>query len=333
MKRFPIAVLALRRGGKARLAVWFALCVLAAVNQAVVFAQTEKIVQLANSAAVSISASPEQVEAYWTSERMRNAIPVVAQPASVDVNGYPTAAQGPTDRTRSVEFAGAPPTVPLRASDAKVLIPGLQDTDPVSVVPTLTSSFKAHFTTSRVFPDAAVSAYPNLAAGKLFFRDQGAGTNNVCSASVIRHRIVVTAGHCVAKPSTNPNQRYFYTNFRVRTGVSQRRGSGWRMVPRWVLTTNTWIQSNGSSPTLRMWHFLSCSITAAQRIGNVTGFLGWAINKLSPNHITSIGYPVNLDSGNRMEINNSQDHQVGRQQHLYYWIRYAGRDRAVGRGS
>ena len=263
MKRFPIAVLALRRGGKARLAVWFALCVLAAVNQAVVFAQTEKIVQLANSAAVSISASPEQVEAYWTPERMRNAKPVLAQPASVDVNGYPTAAQGPTDRSRSVEFAGAPPTVSLRASDAKVLIPGLQDVDTLSVVPTLTSSYKAHFTTSRVFPDAAVSAYPNLAAGKLFFRDQGAGTDNVCSASAIRHRIVITAGHCVAKPSTNPNLALLLHQFQIRTSVSQWRGSGWRPgSPDGFLRRIHGLTPMDPSPTLRMWHFLSCSTTA-----------------------------------------------------------------------
>jgi hypothetical protein len=45
---------------------------------------------------------------------------------------------------------------------------------------------------------------------------------------------------------------------------------------------------------------------SGQRIGDATGFFGYAINKLSPNHITSLGYPVNLDSGQRMEINNSQ---------------------------
>jgi hypothetical protein len=41
------------------------------------------------------------------------------------------------------------------------------------------------------------------------------------------------------------------------------------------------------------------------RIGNVTGFFGYITNKLSKNHITSLGYPVNLDNGQRMEINNS----------------------------
>src|ERR1041385_1362984 len=70
---------------------------------------------------------------------------------------------------------------------------------------TTPNSFGAVFTTSRVFPDVAIDSYPYLTAGKLFFYDPGQGGYYVCSAWVLRPRIVMTAGHCVTHPSTDPN--------------------------------------------------------------------------------------------------------------------------------
>ena len=67
------------------------------------------------------------------------------------------------------------------------------------------------FTTSRVdTPGWPVSKeYPFRAAGKLYFTDPAAG-NFVCSASLIKRGVIVTAAHCVAKYGG----KRFYTNFR-----------------------------------------------------------------------------------------------------------------------
>jgi hypothetical protein len=42
-----------------------------------------------------------------------------------------------------------------------------------------------------------------------------------------------------------------------------------------------------------------------RRIGTVTGYLGYSTLQLAKNHVTMIGYPGNLDSGQRMEINHA----------------------------
>ena len=64
------------------------------------------------------------------------------------------------------------------------------------------------YTTSRVnlFNDLTADQYPYSAAGKLFF-NIGADTF-VCSGSLIKRGIVVTAAHCVA----NFGARQFYSN-------------------------------------------------------------------------------------------------------------------------
>jgi hypothetical protein len=41
-------------------------------------------------------------------------------------------------------------------------------------------------------------------------------------------------------------------------------------------------------------------------IGNVTGWLGHWTNQLIRNHVTVLGYPGNLDNGERMQINHAQ---------------------------
>jgi len=43
-----------------------------------------------------------------------------------------------------------------------------------------------------------------------------------------------------------------------------------------------------------------------QKIGNVTGWLGWQTNVLSNNHITMLGYSGNLDNGLKMAQTNAQ---------------------------
>jgi len=234
---------------------------------------------------------------------------------------------GPQTQTApgpSVRGAGSPPLVELQIAP-KQLLPaqetklqpdqqlGPQPKD--QVVPEATSSFGARFTTGRVFPDAATTTYPNSTVGKLFFHDPRTGEDFVCSASVLRPRLIATAGHCVTHPSTVPAQRYFFTNFlfvpAFRNGAAP--FLSWTSSQQWV--ANAWFFSNGSVPNEQDVAILIArdrTISGVVRkIGSVTGFLGFFTNQLSNNNATMLGYPCNLDSCQRMEINNAQTFRSG----------------------
>jgi hypothetical protein len=177
------------------------------------------------------------------------------------------------------------------------------------VQPESSSSFGAFFTTSRVFPAATLTTYPYSAAGKLFFTDPRSGRNSVCSAAVLRPRVVATAGHCVTKPSTDPGQRYFYTNFLFVPAFDNGAApfGTWTSGQQWVL--NAWHHSNGSVPNAGDVAFLIANDRSVggqnRRIGDVTGWVGYATNSLSKNHVTMLGYPCNLDSCARMQVTNA----------------------------
>ena len=76
--------------------------------------------------------------------------------------------------------------------------------------------------------------YPYRATGKLLFQD-GASTF-VCSASLIKKGVLVTAAHCVARFGQNR----FYTNFQFHPGPLRRNFPPygiWSVNGRWVTTS------------------------------------------------------------------------------------------------
>ena len=152
--------------------------------------------------------------------------------------------------------------------------------------------------------------YPFRAAGKLFF-NIGA-SSFVCSASLIKPGLVVTAAHCVA----NFGQNQFYSNWRFvpayRAGVAP--FGSWTVLQARVLTSYL----NGTD---------SCAVSgvvcqddvavlalnpqSGAYAGNTTGWYGFGINGYSYNSskqalITQLGYPVALDNGNVMQRTDSQ---------------------------
>ena len=191
--------------GRTDLRLTAAFCLAAGIIQTAGFAQTGATIGQMRGAA--------EVEAYWTPQRLLTAKPLDLQP----VNGFSglfTCCAAQSGRSAGIRAEGAPPKVAVAPNEAKIVIPESYLEPPMfGVIPNLTSSFGAHFTTYRVFPDAAVSAYPNRTAGKLFFTDPKTGDNYVCSAATLRPRIVATAGHCVSQPAMYAAQRYLYTNF------------------------------------------------------------------------------------------------------------------------
>jgi V8-like Glu-specific endopeptidase len=169
------------------------------------------------------------------------------------------------------------------------------------------------FTTSRVdlagTGTAVSNRYPYRAAGKLYF-NIGAGTY-VCSASLIKRGVIVTAAHCVTDFGGA-----WYSNWRfvpALAGTSAPYGT-WSWAQVVVLTS----YKNGTD---------SCAVSgvvcrndiAVIRLaprsgaypGTSTGWLGYGWNGYGFNTvnlalINQLGYPVSHDSGNRMQRTDSE---------------------------
>ncbi len=174
------------------------------------------------------------------------------------------------------------------------------------------------FSTVRV--DAYVDAthndptqyyYPFRAVGKLFFKIGSA--SSVCSASLIKPGVIVTAAHCVA----NYGKRQMFSNwvfvpayyngaapygtFSARTAY---------VPPSYYNGTDNCAQYGVVCPDDVAVIVLNKNAQNSLP-GTITGYLGYGWNGAGFNSshqalITQIGYPVALDSGALAERNDSQ---------------------------
>ena len=168
------------------------------------------------------------------------------------------------------------------------------------------------FTTSRanLFGQQNSRFYPYVAAGKLFFN---IGTSTyVCSASLIKRGLVVTAAHCVASFGASK----YYTNWRFVPGYD----NGTAPFGTWTVASARVMVSyfNGTNSCAVRGIIctndvavLTVNPQAGVYPGSRTGYLGYAVNGYSYNSsgqalITQLGYPVALDNGALMERTNSQ---------------------------
>lgn len=266
------------------------------------------------TASPTITTEAEESETYWSSERLQEAEPVeLPSPEGPGPQGMPQEAEIVAPQLNQEaeqvegEQMGSPPLVdpgeelgrPITFDPARS-----SDMEPQEDAEEATSPFGAYFTTRRVTPAAATTSYPYRTVGKLFFRDSRRGTNHVCSAAVLRPRLVATAGHCVTNPSTNASGRYFFTNFLFVPAYDSGAApyGTWTSSQQWV--SNDWYHSNGSVPNRGDMAILIMRDKSlrgqTRRIGEITGWLGWRTNALSRNHLTMLGYPCNLDSCRRM---------------------------------
>ena len=152
--------------------------------------------------------------------------------------------------------------------------------------------------------------YPFSAIGKLFFNISG--STYVCSASLIKPGVIVTAAHCVA----NYGKSQFY--------------SGWQFVPSYYNGTahygvftakQAWVMTkyyNGSDSCFQ--YGVICPDDVAVIVLNKNakglpgiqtgGWLGYGYNGWGfisgKSLITQVGYPVALDGGALEERNDSQ---------------------------
>jgi len=239
---------------------------------------------------------------YWTPERMRNAKPLPlprasAAPMPLLPDETARAAAAP-----SRSAAGKPPSVQV-TPDLQPLFEPLPDDQSGGVEAQDVGSRGAQFSSSRVFPDGATTTYPYRAIGKLFFTKPGGG-DFICSAAVQRRRVVTTAGHCVHAGNGNANA--YYTNFQFVPAYRSGIAPYGRWTPVFVATTQAWINGGATFPNAADFAMFDMADRNGSKIGDVTGYLGYLTNKLRPNHAHLVGYPANLDSGERM-------HQVAAQ--------------------
>ena len=163
------------------------------------------------------------------------------------------------------------------------------------------------FTTARVDTKAnnVSKTYPYSASGKLYFKD--GAVQYVCSASLIKRGIVVTAAHCV----NDYGNKRFYTNF--------------QFVPAKYNATAPFGTWNGGSVFVMTAYYNGTDVCAQAGVvcqndvavistvpqkaaypGTKTGWLGYGWNGygFSPTNlslINQLGYPVSHDAGNIMQ--------------------------------
>lgn len=239
----------------------------------------------------------QAIVSYWTAEEMANAIPmpiptVIVDPASMT---FPTA----IEQTGEQDLPGySPGCTPQNASkctnvrrtlspDSQLsssaaygdLIQPMHGTKPVNPLTGPYGPFQ------RWKESASITVFPKSTHGKLFFTLNG--LNYVCSATVINRSTLITAGHCNSDgTNTLATNRLFcpsYTN-----GALPTRGC-------WTVT---------ASAIASRWHTLgdpdydyACLVTSvtgtvvANKIGNVTGWMGRAWNFSSSQAERTFGYP------------------------------------------
>jgi V8-like Glu-specific endopeptidase len=244
--------------------------------------------------------------AYWTPERFKAAKPLPLPQAAQRA----TAPEEPSGAVEGKVESGEPhaPALQMRAPAQRLYTPDAkQDRNREVTEPGAVGTFRAHYTSTRVFPMftgtaapfSADRAYPYTTVGTLFFSING--EPYLCSASAIQHRIVATAGHCVHSGTRSG----FHSNWvfvpAFRDGTAPLLTWNWRA----AIVTGTWASGGGGVPNAADYAMIEFGDQAVGRqirsLGDVTGWLGWQTLSLSANHTSKLGYPCNLDNCQKMQ--------------------------------
>ena len=211
------------------------------------------------------------------------------------------AAAGPSGVSPGAVGTGK--TSPVTIPGASALDSG-QDT---GIAPQEYGTNKQVYTTSQTNAngDLTTRYYPFRAAGRLWFK---IGTGSyVCSASLVKPGIIVTAAHCVA----NYGKKQFYTAWQFAAGYDK------GVAPYGIASYKTvyvpTVYYNGTDSCYQAG--VVCQndvavIVLSSNVGTSAGWFGYGYGNYNfANNqalITQLGYPVALDGGTWQERTDSQ---------------------------
>lgn len=237
---------------------------------------------------------------YWTNERMQNAKPFPIPKINSKPRDEFTQLNHLSNYGNHSEYGrGSPPLFNV-APDSQSLFTPIRDPKFASPIALDRGTLNFNFSSSRLVPLSADLSYPYSTVGKLFFTTPKG--DFVCSASVLRPRVVLTAGHCVHSGSGGASG--FYANFKFipayRDGVAPYKTWNWT----YVIVTGTWAFGGGSVPNAADYAMIEVQDNSfgdtVRSIGSITGWLGWQTLSLAPNHAHLLGYPCNFDRCEKM---------------------------------
>jgi V8-like Glu-specific endopeptidase len=218
--------------------------------------------------------------------------------------GFEAGARGTGETTRATGSA---------AVEASLIAAAAAEAEADGEVETQEYGTQNHpFTTSRVDLSTNIPSkfYPYRASGKLYFKK--GTTTFVCSASLIKKGIIVTAAHCVA----NFGASQFYSGFQfipALSGTLKPYGT-WNVDTAWVKTSYFNGTDNCSTAGVVCENDVAILVArpkAKVYPGTKTGWLGYGWNGygFAPGDIALInqlGYPVSHDAGLKMQRTDSQ---------------------------
>ena len=247
-------------------------------------------------------AAAEATRAYWTPARLAAAKPMPVPVVVLDASAAAEAVSAQEEATPALALPGfAPGWRPGTAAhrEVKYYIPEGHPMYPTSA--SADDGFLPQHGPAPANPRNGpygpfqrytefdpITNYPQSTHGKYFFTLPGRG-NFVCSATVINRSTVITAGHCNAVGGSRTGiatNRLFCPSY--RNGVNAARGC-WPVVNS--KTSAGWLVNGDPDYDYACLIMRPTGTVVANKIGNVTGWLGRAWNFAPSQAERTFGYP------------------------------------------
>lgn len=240
---------------------------------------------------------------YWTPERMRQALPKpfpAALATGAEAKSHEAAELSPDEvpglapgwRPGLRRQPGPDERIEISSDDPlyQVLTGGDQlQTAPPFSPPSSPTDFGNYAPFNRfTWQQANNTVYPISTVGKLFFTQRG--QNFVCSASVIQRSTLATAGHCVHDGSNSNAGWSTNVLFCPSHNPSGNPRGCWAAT--FLATSFQWFSSGNPDRDYGCIVTATTGTTIANRVGDVTGWLGRAWNWPTRQSTFAWGYPT-----------------------------------------
>jgi V8-like Glu-specific endopeptidase len=271
---------------------------------------------------VSLSNPNKKAEKRWTAERYAAARPLAMQQVDSGGDPFPEALESAEPSLGSRSAAGRGPVAGVRADSSNRLfepqdreMAAIFGEDLDSIAKPASGSGGVYFTSSRLVPQSADLSYPYSTVGKLFFTIPGQG-DFYCSAAVIRNRVIATAAQCIHSGTG------FYDDFEFvpayRDGTAPFGIWAWE----YASVPSAWTSSKGKLPNAADYGLIELEDRvfngALRTIGDVVGYLGYATQRLRPNHAHLLAYTSSHDNGEKLHQVTAKDHKNAAPSNVLY---------------